>query len=289
MKYRNAAALRQALEERLRAQALQTGMPLMRLRKMVAFERLLARLVARQDDVWILKGGFALELRLGIRARTTNDLDLLSALPLAAEQMHQSILQAARQDFQDGFQFEVGKPSNLNLPRFPVHTLLDGRTFENFHLDVGTGDPIVGSLEYITTPNLLEFADIPPLRVPCYPLTQQLAEKIHAYTLLYKSGESTRIKDWVDMLLIAQAGKLSAKRLANSIHATFKARQTHNIPDELPMPPANWTRPFKKLASEVQLDYDDLAEASHALDQFLAPILTGRTFGHWNPSAWRWE
>jgi len=96
MKYRNAAALRQALEERLRVQALETGMPLMRLRKMVAFERLLARLVARQDDVWILKGGFALELRLGIRARTTNDLDLLSAIPLAAEQMHQTILQRGK-------------------------------------------------------------------------------------------------------------------------------------------------------------------------------------------------
>lgn len=183
----------------------------------------------------------------------------------------------------------MSEPTKLDLPRFPVHALLDGRTFENFHLDVGTGDPIVGSLEYITTPNLLEFADIPPLRVPCYPLTQQLAEKIHAYTLLYKSGESTRVKDWVDMLLIAQAGKMSAKRLSNSIHATFNARWTHSIPDKLPLPPADWTRPFKKIASEVQLGHDNLADANRALDQFLAPILAGQARGQWNPSAWRWE
>lgn len=65
-------------QERLRAQAIKTGMPLIRLRKMVSFERLLARLVSGKEEVWILKGGFALELRLGIRARTTNDLDLLA-------------------------------------------------------------------------------------------------------------------------------------------------------------------------------------------------------------------
>ena len=66
MKYPNAGALRQALEERLRTQAIQTGTPLIRLRKMVAFERLLARLIAGREEIWILKGGFALELRLGV-------------------------------------------------------------------------------------------------------------------------------------------------------------------------------------------------------------------------------
>lgn len=38
-------------------------------RKMVAFDRLLARLVASQPDLWALKGGLALQLQLGERAR----------------------------------------------------------------------------------------------------------------------------------------------------------------------------------------------------------------------------
>lgn len=289
MKYANTAALRQALEERLRTQAIQTGVPLVRLRKMVAFERLLARLISGKETVWILKGGFALELRLGVKARTTNDLDLLATIPFTAERMHQAITEAALTDLKDAFQFQVREATTVSPARFTVQSLLDGRNFETFHLDVGTGDPIVGALEYITTPNLLAFADVPPLRVPCYPLAQQLAEKVHAYTLTYKSGETTRVKDWVDILLIAQTGELSAKPLSDSLQVTFDARQTHSLPDKMPLPPSSWARTFKKLASDVQLGYHNLEQASAAVSQFLDPILSGEASGHWNPTSWRWE
>lgn len=289
MKYANTAALRQALEERLRTQAIQTGVPLVRLRKMVAFERLLARLISGKEQIWILKGGFALELRLGVKARTTNDLDLLATIPLTPDRMHQAITEAALTDVQDAFQFQVRQATVVNPARFTVQSLLDGRNFETFHLDVGTGDPIVGPLEYITTPNLLAFADIAPVRVPCYPLTQQLAEKVHAYTLTYKSGEMTRVKDWFDMLLIAQTGKMSAKRLTDSLQATFDARQTHSPPDKMPLPPSSWARTFKKLASDVQLGYDNLEQASAAISKFLDPILSGEARGKWEPTLWQWE
>ena len=46
MKYESSAAFRRALEDRLRAQSITSGMPLVRLRKMVAFDRFLARLAA---------------------------------------------------------------------------------------------------------------------------------------------------------------------------------------------------------------------------------------------------
>jgi len=288
MKFPYASALRQALEERLRIQAIQTGMPLVRLRKMVAFERLLARLISGNEQVWILKGGFALELRLGVKARTTNDLDLLATLPLTPGRMHQAITEAALTNLQDAFQFQVRQATTVNPARFTVLSLLDGRTFETFHLDVGTGDPIVGPLEYVTTPNLLAFADVPPVRVPCYPLAQQLSEKVHAYTLTYKSGKTTRVKDWVDILLIAQTGELSAKRLIDSLQATFNARQTHPLPEKMPLPPASWARTFKKLSGEVQLGYDSLEEASEAVSQFLDPILSREAQGQWDPTLGRW-
>ena len=75
MKYRTSAAFRTALEARLKA-AQHDGVGLARLRTRVVFERLLARLHAVAPDVWVLKGGFALELRLGARARTTKDIDV---------------------------------------------------------------------------------------------------------------------------------------------------------------------------------------------------------------------
>ncbi len=77
MKYNSGAAFRRALEDRLRARSLQTGLPLVRLRKMIAFDRFLARLLLHQPDEWVLKGGLALQLRLGDSARTTKDIDML--------------------------------------------------------------------------------------------------------------------------------------------------------------------------------------------------------------------
>ena len=76
MKYATAEPFRTALEDRLRQQAWAAGLPLVRLRKDVAFERLLARLLVAAPDRWVLKGGLALDYRLGDRARTTKDIDL---------------------------------------------------------------------------------------------------------------------------------------------------------------------------------------------------------------------
>ena len=77
MKYTTGGAFRRALEERLRNKSLQSGVPLVRLRKMVAFDRFLARLLIHQPNLWVVKGGYALQLRLGNRARTTKDIDML--------------------------------------------------------------------------------------------------------------------------------------------------------------------------------------------------------------------
>jgi len=76
VKYKTSAAFRRALEERFRQQSLEGGQPLTRLRKMVAFDRFLARLAKKEPEAWIVKGGFALQLRLGTRARTTKDIDV---------------------------------------------------------------------------------------------------------------------------------------------------------------------------------------------------------------------
>src|ERR1035441_5419613 len=76
MKYANAAAFRQALDQRLKNEAERTGLTLARLRKRVAFELFLRRLVAVAPDRWILKGALALDFRLGVATRATKDIDL---------------------------------------------------------------------------------------------------------------------------------------------------------------------------------------------------------------------
>ena len=143
MKYQSSGAFRRALEQRLSAKSLNTGVPLTRLRKMVAFDRFLARLLHAQPDAWVVKGGLALQLRLGGRARTTKDIDML-ALSHPAN-ITRALREAVSLDIGDWFAFEVAEPTQkaATAPgglRHPIQALLDGRTFEQFHIDIGIGD-----------------------------------------------------------------------------------------------------------------------------------------------------
>ena len=95
MKYATGADFRRALETRLRTLSQRDGAPLARLRKFIAFDRLLARLLYAEPEAWVLKGGLALQLRLGQRARTTKDMDdilLLAGLqPLFGAPLRQAL------------------------------------------------------------------------------------------------------------------------------------------------------------------------------------------------------
>jgi len=291
VKYRSGGAFRRALEDRLRARSLKSGVALVRLRKMVAFDRFLARLTLAQPDAWVLKGGLALQLRLGERARTTKDVDVL--LVTLHQDVHQLLVSAASLDAGDWFQFEVTRPTgdlagHFGGLRFHTQGLLDGRLFERFHVDVGVGDPVVEPVERLAMPALLGFADIRSTIVPCYPLTQQIAEKVHAYTRPHPSGESSRVKDLVDILLMAGLGGINGPLLLRATQVTFDARGTHPLPRYLPDPPSAWAVTFRKIASGIGLGYHTLAEAGQAARRFLDPILRGEVTGTWNPAAWAW-
>ncbi len=289
MRYESGAAFRRALEDRLRQRSLTSGTPLVRLRKMVAFERFLARLVTAQPDAWVLKGGLALQFRLGERARTTQDIDLLLRKTLPAAVIHQRLVAVALLDLGDWFLFEVARPSQPTGLRFTVQSLVDGRLFESFHVDVGLGDPLTAPVEMLTAPPLLDFAGIAPITVPAYPVTQQIAEKVHALTRPYATGESSRVKDWADILLLARWGDLQSEGLRQALRATFEARATHPLPSRLPEPPGSWARPFQRIAAQTGLEYATLEEAMHAIQSFLGPVLGDQTEATWDPVSWQWK
>ena len=81
-KYASGIALRTALEERLKPASRDEAIDLQRLRRQVAFDRFLARLFRRPNTDWVLKGGYAMELRFQT-ARTTKDLDFTVRSPAA--------------------------------------------------------------------------------------------------------------------------------------------------------------------------------------------------------------
>ena len=291
MKYGDAAAFRMALEQRLRDQA-PDGASLARDRKRVAFGRLLARLVTVAEGRWVLKGGFALDLRLDARARSTKDVDIEWRAPEG--EMMDALLDAAAEEEGDYFAFTIertGAPEDRlgGSHRFRISASLAGRPFETFFLDVGfRPDGSLGS-EPLLTDELLGFAGIAPVRIEAVPLELQLAEKLHAYTRIYEGGrESTRVKDLVDLVLITELSRPDAAALGREVRTIFALRGTHPPPLLLPTPATGWTIPFRRLALEVGIAPG--LEAGHReAAAMLDPVLSGEvTEGKWSPANRAW-
>lgn len=284
-KYATPAAFRRALEDRLQAIAKKEGIDLQRLRRQVAFDRLLARLFQVGDPKqlpWVLKGGYAMELRMKA-ARTTKDIDLtmrgvFGPSHTKRESERHAILMrlqdTAARDFGDFFVYTIGEPiSDLEAApygggRYPVESRLDGRAFVGFHVDVGIGDAVIEPVETIKGRNWLEFAGIDSPSLYMIPGEQQFAEKLHAYTLPRPGAVNSRVRDLVDMVLLIQSGTLRSGVVSNAVQITFQRRKTHDLPKALAQPPAEWLRPFAALAKECGL-MEDVNRGFALLENFL--------------------
>ncbi len=290
---RTPAGFRAQLLQRLRNEALRTGLPPQRLQQQIAFERLLARLAL--DREWVLKGGFALQLRYGLRARPTRDVDLRTPRePTAAlDRLRQATAAAPSTDH---FSFEFGEVAQelQGAPggslRVRVVARVAGLEFVTFHLDLSSGDAVVDPPDILRGSDLLQFAGIAPIEFPVYPVPQHLAEKLHAYTLP-RGQENTRVRDLVDLVLIAATETVEADRLSRSVEATFAIRGTHPLPERFPEPPVSWAQPFAALAAEAAcLSTTELREGYTLAAQFWNPFLSGgAAYQVWLPHERHWS
>lgn len=285
-RYQSDEDLRRALEERLRQRAEKEGEPVIRLRKRVVFERCMARLQKDGNSPWVLKGGFALELRLGNSARMTKDLDLTFDLglfdqkSLSLSDITQKLRDDLETDNEDRFVFVVaeGKAEELPTPgvksyRFSVEARLDGRMFETIRIDVGVGDPLIPPLDELAGSDFMSFAGIlsPGIRVTSR--AQHLAEKVHALTRPYDDRINTRVKDLADVMLLLNLGLPEPPVVRIVVKEVFESRGTHEIPASIGTPPVTWASSYTAMASELNLTEATLESATTRLNGFWKTIL----------------
>jgi hypothetical protein len=175
--------------------------------------------------------------------------------------------------------------------RYRVGAMLAGRVFEQVLVDVGFA-PLAAQPDVVEGPNLLDFAGLPPVRVPALPVTLHVAEKVHAYTRRYGPGSapSSRPKDLVDLVLLAMHESFLAGELRAALEETFTSRGTHPIPKDLPPPPAEWAKPYAELAEQVGIApalEDGYQEARAFLNPILSKSASGRT--GWASTMQLWE
>ncbi|MGH8933555.1 MAG: nucleotidyl transferase AbiEii/AbiGii toxin family protein [Egibacteraceae bacterium] len=292
--YRDGAALRAAIEARLKRRAEQTGAPLDRLRKEVANGRLLARFAAiAPSGSWVLKGGLALIARIGDEARATKDIDV--NWRRTRQDLDDVIESVVDTDLDDFFEFEVERSRELDAEspeggiRYPVTARLGGREFERLQLDVNLVPDDPRPFEHVLLRNPFAFAGLPAPSVPTVRIEQQLAEKLHAYTRSYRANDNSRAKDLFDMLLVAHSLPVpDAPTMSAAARVTFAIRRTA-WPPRLGPPPQKWEAAWAGFVADHDLLWVTLAEAELALRQFWDPVLAEDLIpANWNSQLWKW-
>lgn len=270
-RYKDAIALRRALEVRLKRESETTGTDLGRLRRRVIFDRVATRLSVDESTRWVLKGGAALEFRLQNRARATRDLDIaIVDGETDSIALRELIIDALTADPDgDWFSFRVKEPAALPLApggraawRFSVDAWLAGKTFGSIRLDIAARDDELAATERLPLPGTLAFAGIPARSIEAVERRQHFAEKLHALTRDYGNRPNTRVKDLVDLVLLIEDGLPADKKLVGVVRHVFTVRDTHPCPTTIPDPPPRWRTEYVEYA-------DGLTETTCNIDSAL--------------------
>lgn len=129
-------------------------------------------------------------------------------------------------------------------------------------------------LEVIEGRDWLEFAGVASPLLYMIPREQQFAEKLHAYTLPRQGTVNGRVRDLVDMVLLIQSATLASNKVAEAIRVTFERRKTRAFPNTLPVPPAEWQKPYEAVARECGLS-GQVEDGFEVLRTFAEPIVGG--------------
>ena len=279
---------RRSLETRLKNIANKNNLDLQRTRRKLAFERLLARIFLDNTNNFILKGGYAMELRFST-SRATKDIDLtcLHRIDDFNSTMEEIIIHELRQlakfDLNDFFTFEIS-PARMELDnapyggaRYSVSSFVDKRLFVRFQLDIGA-DVIVDEIEEIDGCDWLKYCGINTPKIRMISVQQQLAEKLHAYSLPREGRLNSRVKDLIDMLLLIEFRQINSGSFINTIQKVFKARKTHRLPKFLEPPPLEWTSLYNALATECGIT-KTMSLAFTELDNFYKVFIVSLKIG----------
>lgn len=271
MSYDTPQALRAALEQRLLNESTETAVNLDRLRRRVIFERVVARLQVAEPDVWVLKGGMALEVRLRDAARLTKDIDLgLRGAVDDAEDLHERLVEALTADpFGDRFEFAV-KPVDLLMEdgaghvtwRTKVTTSLAGRPFGVVQLDVSPRPHELDQTQVVSLPNSLAFAEIGSPNIEIIDVHRHAAEKFHGMLKDFGDRDNSRVRDLVDLVILAEHDLVDARSLGPMVTQVWRERDDSPPPALMADLPESWPDRYERMAAEHDLTAATFEEAA---------------------------
>lgn len=195
-----------------------------------ALERLLFRLsTSAHSDRFVLKGALLFTLWYDLPHRATRDADLLGFGPSDTGSMASVFRDIASVAVDDGIVFDptsvrvgvIRKDAGYGGVRVSLNgKLANARCVAQ--VDVGFGDAVTPGPTDAVYPVLLD--DLPAPRLRTYPVYTVVAEKLHAIVVL--GMVNSRLKDYLDLVVIMEREALDEPTLALAIAATFQRRGT---------------------------------------------------------------
>lgn len=272
-----------------------------------ALQRFLYRLsVSEFGDQFLLKGSWLFVVWHDSLHRPTRDVDLLGFGSNDVGELLNVFLQVAKVkvDKPDGLTFdsshfksmEIKKEGDYQGVRISGKAKL-GNAIIPLQIDIGFGDVVTPTAEYAELPGLLDFPN-PNLKV--YPVYTVISEKFH--TMVFLGLSNSRMKDFYDLLTIAQTMSLTLGELQQAIKATFERRGL-TISDasliiftDMFKNDENKNKQWNAFNRKNGLSLaNDFTESIDKIQRFLEPVYqhiiqdTPPLRKQWNNKKWRWE
>jgi hypothetical protein len=218
---------RKELERAVKIAADKEGITERRLRRWIAASALIEvfSLAQKSGDVppFLIKGGFALELRFRARARSSRDVDLV--LPLPKEQLVDAVITTLRSEW-SGFAFRLksAPEERDHAYRLIVNAFYLSREWATFDIDLVHG--AVDERELIAPYDAAAFGLSVPSKVPCLNAVEQIAQKLHAVT----HPKEDRARDLIDIYLLDTRLDRNDTALLAASTRIFEERSEHTWP-----------------------------------------------------------
>jgi len=297
--------LAKSVHVRLVAYSKEIGVEAQLMLERFAIYRLLYRLSKSvYNERFVLKGAQLMAIWMGETVRPTRDADLLGFGDLSSETLTQTFRQICVQEVEpDGMEYLPDSVTVRPIREDNIYggwrvTLQARLGTARLHLqvDLGIGDAVTPSPEWVELPRLLNF---PTARLRAYRPETSIAEKLEAMVSL--GLRNSRMKDYFDIYILSEYEPFDGRILLDAIRDTFRQRNTA-IPNELPMAlshefatdagKASQWKAFLRNIKERPVTAD-LGEVIERLVAFLGPVLIAvrdqRNFSSQWPPGGPWD
>lgn len=288
-----------SVKERLRNIAAQSHKEFQSVIRQYVQERFLFRLSKSvYFKNFVLKGALLFIAHDISRDRPTRDIDFLgSSISNKINDVIEVVREILKIEYEDGVTFDVESVEAENIVedgdyhgiRIKFFSYMENSR-ERVQLDIGFGDKITSGPFEIEFPTLLDF---PAPKLKVYSIETAIAEKFEAIVSLQL--QSSRMKDFYDVLFFAEQYEFKKDLLHKALLATFNHRSTviearaMIFDDKFKLNEQLQKLWLAFLERSKLVSVNSFSEAITKIQSFIEPVFDKYTKANWNPQEWKWE